>query len=177
MKKEVLIHFLFLIALFALVTLVKDWFDLIYLPFWFGGILGTILPDVDHLIYVYMLAPKEQTSQDVAGLISKSDWKASLTLLASTRSERTNLIFHTAHFQILFLAFALLVITSSGSLLGRGLVLAFLLHLLIDEVVDFIETGNLSNWFNKIQVSLDKEQMQWYLIANIVVLLIFGFLL
>lgn len=177
MKKEVLIHFLFLLAFFIFITLFKKWFDLIYLPFWFGGILGTILPDIDHLIYVYVLKPEEPTSQEVSTLISKRDLKKSVVLLATTRSERSELIFHTAHFQILFLIFAFLVITSSGSLLGRGLVLAFALHLLVDGAVDLIETQNLANWFKKLPVTLDQEQIRWYLVANIAVLLIFGFLL
>ena len=177
MKKEVLIHALFLLAFFIFITLFKKWFAISYLPFWIGGIIGSILPDVDHLIYVYVFKPDEQTSLRVSSLVSKRELGKTLELLATTRSERTELIFHTAYFQIIFLVFAFLVISSSGSLLGSGLVLAFSLHLLIDQAVDLLETDTLANWFKKIPVSLDRRQMNIYLVANIVLLLIFGFLL
>jgi len=139
--------------------------------------LGTLLPDVDHLIYVYFLRPQESVSQEAVGLMGKRDLKGAFSLLASTRTQRSNLIFHTAFFQVLFFAFTFFVITSSGSLLGRGLVLAFSLHLLIDQFIDLTETGNLATWFKELPLEFDQEQMRWYLIAVLIILLIFGFLL
>ena len=177
MKKDLAIHFSFMIALFILISLFKGWIKLDYLPFWLGGILGTLLPDIDHLIYVYILRPGEAASQKVVELASQRKVFQTWDLLSATRIQRTNLIFHSAHFQIIFVFFALLVITSSGSLLGRGLVLAFLLHILIDEIVDLMETGNLDVWFRKIPVVLDAEQKRWFLIANGLILLLLGFLL
>jgi hypothetical protein len=144
---------------------------------WFGGILGTLLPDIDHLIYIYFLRPHELTSQRVASMLGKRELMKTLQLLAVTRAERTKLIFHTAYFQLLFLVFAYLVITSSGSILGRGLVLAFSLHLLIDQAVDWMETGGLANWFRQIPVQLEREQQRWYMVAALAILLFFGFFL
>lgn len=177
MKKEIITHFSFLIALFIFISLVKGWFSLEYLPFWFGGLLGTLLIDVDHLIYIYFLRPHELTSQRVSNLVGKRQIKKMLNLLAVTRSERTNLIFHTAYFQIIFLVFAFLVITSSGSILGRGLVLAGLLHLFVDQVIDYLETGGIQGWFKELPVTLDKKQTHWYLVGSGLVLLIFGLFL
>jgi len=177
MKKELVTHFSFMIALFIFISLYRGWFDLVYLPFWVGGILGTILPDIDHLIYVYFLRPGDPTSQKVAFLIEKREAIKSIVLLAETRAERKHLVFHTLQFNILFLLFVFLITTSSGSFLGRGLVLAFSLHLLIDQVVDFMETGNLSNWLRQVNIEFSKDQRRWYLILNLIILLIFGFLL
>lgn len=177
MKKEILIHLLFFLALFIFVTLFKRWFDISYLAFWIGGIIGSVLPDVDHLIYVFVFKPNEQTSIEANTLVAKREFGKTLELLSATRAERVDLIFHTAYFQLIFLLFTFLVISSSGSLLGSGLVLAFLLHLLVDQSVDFLDTGTIANWFKKVPVNLDKQQMTWYLIANIVLLLIFAFFL
>lgn len=177
MKKEIITHFTFMIALFIFISLFRGWFELSYLVFWVGGIIGTILPDIDHLIYVYFLRPQEAISQKVVSLVSNRESLAGLSLLAETRVERKHLIFHTFHFNVIFLLLSFLVITSSGSNLGRGIVLAFSLHLLIDQVVDFIETGDLLNWFRQVNIELSAEQKRYYLIGNTVVLLILGFLL
>src|SRR3972149_5306906 len=177
MKKDLLIHFVYMIALFVLISLYKDWIRLPSLPFWFGGILGTLLPDIDHLIYIYVLKPSEATSQKVTDMLSKKQVFKSWDLLATTRGERKELIFHSGYFQLIFIIFALLIVTSSGSLLGRGLVLAFMLHLLIDQIIDLMESGNFDAWFEKLPFSLDFKQKRWYLVGNGAVLLAFGFLL
>lgn len=174
MKKEITIHFSFLVAFFIFITLVRGWFNVNYLIFWLGGLLGTLLIDVDHLIYVYFLKPHELTSQRVDHLLKKRQVKKTFELLSVTRSERTELIFHTFYFQIIFLLFAFLIVTSSSSILGRGLVLAASLHLLIDQVIDYFETGNLSNWFKDLPVELDKKQASWYVILVGMVILAFG---
>ncbi len=177
MKKELATHFTFAIAFIIFISIFRGWVELTYLPFLVGGILGTILPDVDHLIYAYFLRPHELTSQRVARLIEKREVLKTLRLLAATRGERKHLIFHTVQFNVIFLALAFLVITSTGSFLGRGIVLTFSLHLLIDQVIDLMETGGLENWFRQVKVDLNKQQLRWYLIVNTVALLIFGFLL
>lgn len=172
MKKEVATHFIFLAALFLLVTILKGWFDVRFIIFWLGGIIGTILPDIDHLIYVYFVKPDAADSQRAVNLIQGRSFFKGWKYLTETRTTRTDLIFHTAHFQILFVLFAIVVITSSGSLLGAGLVLAFLLHLLVDQAIDFFEGGNFSAWFSKLPIELDEEQRKWYLGVNLVVLLV-----
>jgi hypothetical protein len=177
MKKELITHFSFLVAFFIFISIFRGWLTYAYLPFWFGGIIGTILPDLDHIIYTYFLRPHELTSQRVHRLVYEKDLKRTWDLLAATRTERGSLIFHTAYFQMIFLVFAFLVITSSGSLLGKGLVLAFVLHLLLDQFIDLVETGNLDNWFGKVIKLMDKKQRRWYLFANLLTFLIFGFLL
>jgi hypothetical protein len=177
MKKEIFIHFSFLVVFFFLISLFRGWMDFNYWSFWLGGMVGTLLPDLDHFIYVYFLRPHELTSQRVGYLIGKREILKSLRLLAQTRSERTKLIFHTANFQLIFLVLTFLVITSSGSLFGRGLVLAFGLHLLVDQVVDLKETGSLDNWFSSFLISLDNSQIKGFWLILLLILLVFGFLL
>src|SRR4030066_2287279 len=95
-------------------------------------------------------------------------------LLAETRYERTKIIFHTATFQLIFTVLAFWVLTSSGSILGRGLVLAFLLHMLVDQIVDLTQTGGLATWFRNFPLILEGREKQYWL-ANLALLLIFAF--
>lgn len=176
MKKELALHFFTTIILFVPIFLLK-FLDIAFLPYLIGGLIGAVLPDIDHVIYVFYLRPNELTSQRVAYEVKKGDLMTSWNVLSETRNERTNLIFHTVLFQILFILLSFLVVTSGSSLVGKGLVISFLLHLLVDQFLDLKQTGGISNWFKNIPVVLDNVQIDVYLLANLIVILVFAFLL
>ena len=178
MKRDVLIHFIFLIAFNVLISVLKGWIDISYWPFWLGMILGTILPDLDHLVYVYFLEPNDLTSQRVTYSISKKEIFKSVALLYDTRRERLKLIFHTAWFQILFLILAIFVSTSSASVIGFGIVFAFSIHLLVDQLLDLLEVQNLDSWFKgflNIQMNTNRYWAYFGLILFVTVLCVFIF--
>jgi hypothetical protein len=110
-------------------------------------------------------------------MLSKKEVFRTLKLLAETRYERKNLIFHTLLFQVIFLILTFWVITSSGNIFGRGLVLAFSLHLVIDQVVDLMETDGLENWFKNIPFALDRKKSIYYCSFLFFLLLVFGVIL
>jgi hypothetical protein len=174
MRKYFTLHFLTLFVFFAAVTLLKRYFEAYYLLFWIGGIVGTFMPDLDQLIYIYLLSPSDPISQEAQSEISKRHYIGTWSRLIAGRRERTKLIFHTVQFNALFLLLSIFVLTSSASIFGHGLVLGFALHLFIDQYIDFKELGNLGRWFHKLQISLDQERLKLYLITNFILLLIFG---
>jgi len=178
-KKELFTHFLFAVPFFILLTLVKGWLHLAYWQFWVGGVIGTILPYADHFIYVYFLAPHELTSQRVASYVTQRKIGSALDLAFATTEERSKLIFHRAYFQIIFLILTFWVVTSSGSLLGRGIVLAFSLHLIIDQMEELLRVKNLNSWFKELTFipleGLDNKKTLTYFGINLLALLLFGF--
>jgi len=174
MRKRATVHLAFGIGFFVLVTLFKGWFSLVYLPFWVGALVGVFLPDIDHLIYVYALKPHELTSQRVSRMVENGRPRDVLRVLAATGGEREKLVFHAALFQIIFLVFAFLVVSSSGSLLGRGIVLGFLLHLLIDQLRDFKEKNTIDHWFHNVNLRPTQEQAKIYLAAHSLALFVFA---
>ncbi|OGM32475.1 hypothetical protein A2803_03325 [Candidatus Woesebacteria bacterium RIFCSPHIGHO2_01_FULL_44_21] len=177
MKKQLLIYYVSFLLFFLLISLARRWFAIDFLAFWVGGAIGAILPDVDHLIYVYFLRPHELTSQRASRMLSQGKVLETMSLLANTRSERTSLIFHTAMFQLVFYVFAFFVLSSSSNLFGRGLVLAFLLHLLIDQYLDFRDLGNITHWLRNVSVTLTRDKTVFYWAAAGLVLILYGFLL
>ncbi|KKU17510.1 MAG: hypothetical protein UX25_C0008G0011 [Candidatus Woesebacteria bacterium GW2011_GWC2_45_9] len=50
MKKEIFIHFAFLVSLFIFVSIIRKYLSFSFWPFWAGGIIGTLLPDIDHIL-------------------------------------------------------------------------------------------------------------------------------
>jgi len=173
MKREVFLHFSFWFSFFVLITLVNRFFNLSYWSFWLGGIIGTILPDIDHLIYIYFLQPQDLTSQRANYMLQKREWKKTLGLLYITRSERMGLIFHTVTFQLIFLVLTFWVVSSSASLFGKGLVLAFSLHLLIDQIVDLMELESFANWQKNLpfEIEIDKAKIYWLAILIVTILM------
>ncbi|MFZ5932717.1 MAG: hypothetical protein ACOYT7_01410 [Patescibacteria group bacterium] len=177
MKKEIFVHLAFLFSLLVFVSILRGYLSFSSWALWLGGLIGTILPDIDHLLYVFFLKPQELTSQRVSYMIAKRNFWGSMNLLAETRAERTKLIFHTATFQLIFVVLAFFVLTSSGSLLGRGMVLAFFLHLIVDQAVDFTDMGSLANWFKNFPLVITVRMQRIYWWTLVILLLIFSFLM
>lgn len=177
MRRELFVHFSFWFSFFVFVAIIKHYLSLPYWGFWLGGIVGTILPDIDHVIYFYFVRPVELTSQRFNFLLERREIGRMFSLLYETRSERSGLIFHTIFFQIIFFILTFWMLSSSGSYFGKGLVLAFGLHLLIDEVIDLSEMGNLNNWFKNSPVTLDLSQSKIYWFIATLLTLGMGFLM
>ena len=145
-----------------------------YWPFWIGGAIGTILPDIDHLIYIFFLNPHELTSQRVNYLIKKKEVARARTLLYETKSERRNMIFHSFVFQVIFMLLTFLIISSSDSVFVYGIVLAFSLHFLVDQFIDLIDNKNLNNWGQLISGGLDYRKSIIYIAASFLLLFLMG---
>lgn len=177
MRRELFIHFSFWFASFVFIAFFRHFLSLYAWPFWVGGLLGIILPDIDHIIYVYFVKPEELTSQRVNYLVNKKEFVRSMELLYETRTERKNLIFHTIFFQLIFLVLMFWILTSSGSIFGWGLVLSFAAHLSVDQLIDIVELGSFENWFNYLPYRLDFKQSKIYLGVSSALFFIFGAIL
>ncbi|AKM83203.1 hypothetical protein A2422_00400 [Candidatus Woesebacteria bacterium RIFOXYC1_FULL_31_51] len=167
MKKDCISHLIFLLLYFILITLVKKYFSFSFWPFWVGGLVGLFLSNVDHLLHVFVFKPYELTSQRVIALMKAKRFKEALILLYDTKNERTNLIFHSLNFQIIFLILTFWLLSSSGNLFGRGLVLSFLLNLVI-FLLRKIKTNEI--------ILIDNNKSKLYFIGVFLTLFIFGFL-
>lgn len=177
MRRELFIHFSFWFSFFIFIAILKHYLALPYWAFWLGGIVGIFLPDIDHLIYIYFVKPQELTSQRVNFYLGNREIKKSIAVLYDTRSERGGLIFHTVFFQLIFWVLTFLMLTSSGSYFGRGLVLSFSLHLIIDQIMDLTELGSFNNWLQNSPIKLDFKGARIYWTINLAALIVFGFLL
>lgn len=177
MKKELFIHFAFWFAFFALVSILRNFLSFEYWPFWVGGIVGNLLADTDHLVYVFFLSPQELTSQRVTFLLKRKEILRVLSLLSETRKERKNLVFHSFLFQIIFFAFAFFIISSTTSIFVQGIVLALSLHLIVDEVSDYLEMKDLSNWGKILSTDLDATQSVIYISVSFLLVCVLGFLM
>jgi hypothetical protein len=176
MKRELFIHFSFWFSFFVVVTLFNKLFSLSYWPFWLGGLIGLVLPDLDHFLYAYFIHPQDLSSQRVNHLLQNSQVKRSVELLYETRNERRGLIFHTVLFQAIFFILTFWMLSSSGSMLGKGLVLSFALHLAVDQLIDLTETQSMENWFKNLPFNMDYAQSKNFWIATTTITILLGIL-
>jgi len=174
-SREVVSHYLVTIIWLELITVLKwpiGW-QLVWL--WLGGLAGTFLLDIDHLIYWFFFQPEKQDSQMAKVLWQKRDFKGLLLLLGRYHDTHLRLIFHTALFQAVLFIFSFYIFTSSGSLFASGLVAALNLHLLKDEWKEYLEKkyDHLKNWlFWQIKREISSETQKIYLIAASLVFII-----
>lgn len=173
-KRELFVHYAYWFSFFILLSVIDNSLRFDFWPFWLGGILGTILPDFDHLIYILFTRPHELTSQRVVSLINKKEAWGAVQLLYDTREERKDLVFHTIFFQLILFVLTFLVVSSSGSLFGMGLVLAFALHLNVDQLIDLEKVGSLSNWYRLLPYKLTTEQSKVYWLFGFLATLVLG---
>ena len=138
LKKELKTHYLVALIWLTIISLLRlvgpGWSLVSLIFFWLGGLVGTFLFDVDHLVYTLLIYPGEPTSLKVRELFRQGHWRQGLTILVETYKERIRLPFHNALFQVVFWVFCFWVLTSTNSWLGRGLVMSMALHLLKDEL-------------------------------------------
>lgn len=181
MLKEFILHVVVFIVFFLLLSVLRltglaD--TALYTSLgllWVGGVIGTILPDIDHLIYVYFLRPHELTSQRTSSLAKEGHLAQAGGLLVSTQNERQNMIFHTIWFQMIFLLFTVWVLTSSSNLFGWGVVLGFSLHLLVDQAQDYKKYKSLDSWFNDNKFNTTSNGQLLYLLGVTGIIIFFAF--
>lgn len=177
MKKELFIHFSFWFFFFVVIAVVNKLFDLNYWQFWLGGLIGVVMPDLDHLVYVYLVKPTDLNSQRINYLLGKKEILRGIELLYEAREERKSLIFHTIFFQMIFFVLTIWILSSSGSLLGKGLVLSFMLHLSVDQLIDMNSLGNIETWFTYLPFRLDVDRSKKYWMISTAIIVLMGILM
>ena len=170
MRRDLFIHFSFWVFFFVLISLFKHFLTLSYWPFWLGGAVGVLMPDLDHLIYVLFMCPQELTSQRISFLWGKKEYRRIMELLYETRSERRGLVFHTIFFQVIFLVLTFWIMSSSASLFGKGLVLSFALHLSVDQLVDIVDMKSLDYWTRSLSLNFDLKKSEIYWLSGMLLI-------
>lgn len=73
--------------------------------------------------------------------------------------------FRSMVFMAPFAVVSFFVVTSSGSLVGSGLVLSLYLSLLLRQIGELQLTGNLASWYRMVSGAPTLTQQRWILVA------------
>jgi len=167
MKKELEKRFLATVVFLTLINLLRlaagrwHWYLLF---FWFGGGLGTILVDLDHWLYLLLVYPQAQTSQQIKKLVGQKQYRPAYELLWQTSSQRVKLAFRNVLFQALLIVFCFWALTSTGNWLGKGMVMTLYLQLLREQLqMIFKNQDKLLHrrlfWLTELQVSAKNQKL------------------
>lgn len=164
----------YILAYAVLVSLIHWQLRSSLIFFWLGIFLGNILLGLDSILYCYLRAPHEFTSQRVRRLFTQRQFREGFLLLSETQGERDRMIFHSVLFQLILLIVSFFVLTSTSSLLGKGLVLGLLLHSLADQWAELKKKGQLESWFWQFKVIPNAGFQKFYFIILAVLFLAFS---
>lgn len=172
-KKKAISYFLPFFIWFLVVSLIrfKLNFGLFYLLL--GGVAGTILFDLDHLIFAFFVKPQEITSLRVKKYLEEKRIKELISLLLDTLHERKALVFHSVVFQMVLLVLVFFVLTSSNSFLGTGMVMGLMLRSLVLQARSLLKGEDISSWFWQFRKKPRLKAQK--LLFSIMVFIFFGF--
>ncbi|PIZ58734.1 hypothetical protein COY20_03270 [Candidatus Shapirobacteria bacterium CG_4_10_14_0_2_um_filter_40_12] len=182
MKRKIQLHFLPLLIVFSLASLIWLLSHVVYYNFIFlflGLLVGSLILDIDHLIFWFYLRPNLEESRLALMAWKKGDFRSLLKLLESTHLNHTNLIFHHYFFQVVMVLISFFVFTSSKFIFAKAFLLAVNIHLLVDEFNDFFQNPrHLQDWlFARENKQLPLNSLKPYLIFFTLISLVFTYLL
>lgn len=182
MKKELRNHFIPLGLVFLITSLFwisnKVSFDQ-YIFLSIGLAFGSFFLDFDHIIYWFYIRPNTEESRTAQSIIKSKKIFTALRFFNQTHKGHTNLVFHHFFFQVILVLISFFVYTSSKNTIVLSFLLALNIHILVDEIEDFIyQPKHLQDWlFAREEKQLPIEQVRYYLILFIFFSLFFTFLL
>jgi len=181
-KRKIQLHFLPLLIVFSLASLIWLLSHVVYYNFIFlflGLLVGSLILDIDHLIFWFYLRPNLEESRLALMAWKKGDFRSLLKLLESTHLNHTNLIFHHYFFQVVMVIISFFVFTSSEFIFAKAFLLAVNIHLLFDEFNDFFQNPrHLQDWlFARENKQLPLNSLKPYLIFFTLISLVFTYLL
>ncbi|MDP3954815.1 MAG: hypothetical protein Q8Q15_00440 [bacterium] len=118
----------------ALVTLLGRHFQPEFLFFWLGVIGGVFVLYFDPLFTAYFGSAITSSTQEIKQLIEQKKFPAAVGKIFVEHKTQEQPILHSAFLQCILMLLSFYVITSSGSLLGSGLIMGMVIHLLQEEI-------------------------------------------
>ncbi len=112
---------------------------------WFS-MLGSLLPDMDHLLYFFVYGKRDQYSILVKTFLRAKKWRSLTVFVEKGHKEQTNLISHN-YFSMMMLLGCSLLSSLSEWRIGVILFGAMIIHYMFDIMDDLFQLGRVNpNW-------------------------------
>ena len=167
---------IFIFAAIFLVIFKVNTLKLFYL--FLGFFIGSFILDIDHFLFWFFLKPNLEESRLARITIKNGDFVAIYRLLKASHQTHYNLIFHHYFFQIILVLFSFFIFTSTNNIFVSSLVLSLNLHLIIDELIDYLKDPKiLQKWLFAREINqLPIKFLGRYLTTFIIIFCFFLFL-
>lgn len=116
-------------------------------PFWIAtSVVGSLIPDADHLNYFLGYGRKDTYSRQVFAFIKNRQWRALFQFLATGHKTNTSLMYHNVYVVVIFILLALIAMMVDWQF-GVVLFGAIVSHYLFDMADDVVQLGGINpNW-------------------------------
>lgn len=110
------------------------------------SVLGSELPDADHLFYIFLYGRKEPYARQIKKFLKNHEWRTAALFLSTEHKNNTNLMYHNYYFMFflgILSVFSMLVNWQTGIVLFG----AMIIHYMIDITDDLLVLGRVNpNW-------------------------------
>jgi hypothetical protein len=165
-----------LLIYLALVSLLRWAWSWSTLWFWIGGLIGSLLLDLD--IPAANLFHDPQFPHQIAAILPARDWSR-LRYLLTTRSSDlplTGSLTRSVLFEFLVIFLGLYTVTS-GTPFSQGFVMALWFSILLEQSASYFSRGNYSSWFWQINHRVSPSWQAALLTISLFLFIIFSLLL
>lgn len=110
------------------------------------SLLGSELPDVDHLLYIFLYGRKDWYAREIKKFLRNHEWRTAALFLSTQHKKNTSLMYHNYYF-MLFLFILCIISTAINWRFGFVLFGAMIIHYCIDIFDDILVLGRINaNW-------------------------------
>lgn len=125
---------------------IREWFHELNAKWIFLAVFGSLLPDIDHVVYFLSYGKNDWYTVEIKKLLKSKEWRMLTMFMANGHKQNTNLASHNIYFMGLLLIFAILSFffewQSAVILFG-----AMIIHYGFDILDDVLLLGALNpNW-------------------------------
>lgn len=103
-----------------------------YLQFLLGFVFGFLIFILDRFLHVFFIQPESEFSQQVKARWNERNFKEVVQLFVVARQQQQELMTRSVLFFIVYIGLAIYILTSTGSVVGMGLILGIGLHFCLD---------------------------------------------
>ncbi len=123
------------------------------------GIIGNILPDIDHLLYIFIYGRNSEYAQFIKDFLGQKQYKNIVNFCKNNHKFNTGLYSHNILTTILVILITYKTFNFNNYLTATFF-FSWSLHYLYDIVEDLLFFGKLNkNWFLKFDKKISKQQI------------------
>lgn len=110
------------------------------------SVVGSIIPDLDHMVYFFTYGKKDPYTKTIFSFIKKRKWSILISYIESGHKHNTNLAFHNIY-AVGVLAISACILYIYDYRAGVVLLGSMILHFLFDIAEDVLLLGTVNkNW-------------------------------
>lgn len=134
-----------------------------------GCFLGTLMLDLEYIMYAYILEPTTEFAKSITGYIKYKDFGGLINFINTHKDEITDKSLNSALFQVVLVPIAIFSVYASQSLFIKALILSMFANSIYKLIESYFE-GKTSEWFWAMKVKPSQSGVAGFIILLFLVL-------